>query len=192
MRMEHGADYDESDSRMVTQRVLELSLPDDDDGDSDGQPVHLQDLLDRYFFDNRVEQLERNLDAKYSDDKLKDSSKVRTNAWSILSMYPFYTPQSELGDSNTSYPADAPLVVPLLLKRYRVDSRGVVHRVKRSVIAPATVDVTKIVSQGSSRSTASGLNDKRDKAESVQRPHLFGPSTRAESLPLPPPYLGNE
>ncbi|KAJ2331687.1 hypothetical protein GGI00_003142 [Coemansia sp. RSA 2681] len=85
VRMVHGADYDESDSRMVTQRVLEISLFDDadDDGGPGGQPLKLQELLERYFFDNRVEQLERNLEAKDSDDKPKGPAKVRTNAWSI-------------------------------------------------------------------------------------------------------------
>ncbi|KAJ2438425.1 hypothetical protein GGF42_008299, partial [Coemansia sp. RSA 2424] len=186
VRMVHGADYDESDSRMVTQRVLEISLLDDADdggGGSGGQPLKLQELLERYFFDNRVEQLERNLKVKDSDDKPKGPAKVRTNAWAILSMYPFYTPQSELGDNTAAYPADAPLVIPLLIKRYCVDSHGAVHRIRRSVMVPLVMDVTSIVSQDSSR-------DNKDSTSSAYQP-------RSRGLPVssglsPPPYSSSE
>ncbi|KAJ2581933.1 hypothetical protein GGH95_001815 [Coemansia sp. RSA 1836] len=185
VRMVHGADYDESDSRMVTQRVLEISLLDDadDGGGAGGRPLKLQELLENYFFDNRVEQLERNLKVKDSDDKPKGPAKVRTNAWLILSMYPFYTPQSELGDNTAAYPADAPLVIPLLIKRYRVDSHGAVHRIRRSVMVPLTMDITSIVSQDSSR-------DNKDSTLSAYRP-------RSRVLPMssglsPPPYSSSE
>ncbi|KAJ2743210.1 hypothetical protein GGI20_003917 [Coemansia sp. BCRC 34301] len=195
VRMVHGADYDESDSRMVTQRVLELSLSDDDNGNDDGrssaeQPLQLQALVERYFFDNRVEQLERNLKAKDSDGKPTGASKVRTNAWSILSMYPFYTPQSELGVSNAVYPDDAPLVVPLLVKRYRVDSHGIVHRIRRRVIVPLTMDVTNIVSHSSTSGTAFELNNSKGSAASVCRPYLRGSSIMTGSSP--PPYTSSE
>ncbi|KAJ2489956.1 hypothetical protein IWW37_003586 [Coemansia sp. RSA 2050] len=197
VRMIHGADYDEADTRMVTQRVLELSLLDDDISDSLEQPVLLQSLLERYFFDNRVEQLERNLKA---NGKAGSPDKVRTNAWSILSMYPFYTPQSELGDSNSAYPVDAPLVVPLLIKRYRVDSQGAVHRIKRRVIAPVVLDMTNIISQGADRNTEAELQDRKCKPTAaseggetyvksqapMRQVHTRSNSKQCE--PSPPPY----
>ncbi|ORX70546.1 hypothetical protein DL89DRAFT_135933 [Linderina pennispora] len=37
VQMVHGADQDEADSRMVTQRVLELSLPDENEGKDNGK-----------------------------------------------------------------------------------------------------------------------------------------------------------
>ncbi|KAJ2812247.1 hypothetical protein H4S07_001530 [Coemansia furcata] len=200
VRMVHGADDDAADSRMVTQRVLELALI-DDDSDSLEHPAVLQSLLERYFFDNRVEQLERNLKA---DDKLNGIDKVRTNAWSILSVYPFYTPQSELGDSTASYPVDAPIVVPLLIKRYRVDSQGVVHRIKRRVIAPVVLDMTGIISQGTDRVVVADLKDRKGEPTSA---HEYGGvyskdpkpvrrvrsrSDSKQSEPLPPPYSGSE
>ncbi|KAJ1935316.1 hypothetical protein EC988_008523, partial [Linderina pennispora] len=171
VQMVHGADQDEADSRMVTQRVLELSLPDENEGkDSDRQgepremelspnnpfnkitppplparpavekPLLLQALLEQYFFDNRVEHLERILKTR-GGEGTGSSTKVHTNAWSFLSIYPFYTPQNEMGDSESSsmaadYPEGAPLILPLLIKRYKVDSRGHVQRVNRRVICP--------------------------------------------------------
>ncbi|KAJ2752932.1 hypothetical protein GGI19_003490 [Coemansia pectinata] len=204
VRMVHGADYDEADSRMVTQRVLELSLP-DDDSDSLEQPLLLQSLLERYFFDNRVEQLERSLKADGRDTKRsKVPDRVRTNAWSILSMYPFYTPQSELGDSNATYPVDAPLVVPLLVKRYRVDNQGVVHRIRRRVIAPVVLDMTNIISQGTDRDTSTELGDRKGRpTAALEGGDIFikspAPAHRArsrrkssQSEVSPPPYSSNE
>ncbi|KAJ2073426.1 hypothetical protein GGH13_002005 [Coemansia sp. S155-1] len=205
VRMVHGADYDEADSRMVTQRVLELSLP-DDDTDSLAQPLMLQSLLERYLFDNRVEQLERSLKADDGDTKRPEGpdSRVHTNAWSILSMYPFYTPQSELGDSNATYPVDAPLVVPLLIKRYRVDNHGAVHRVKRRVIAPVVLDMTSIISQGTDRDTAAELGDRKGRPTAalegddvfINR-HALAHQARSrrkssQSEVSPPPYSGSE
>ncbi|KAJ2881370.1 hypothetical protein H4R27_004130 [Coemansia aciculifera] len=204
VRMVHGADYDEADSRMVTQRVLELSLP-DDDSDSLEQPLLLQSLLERYFFDNRVEQLERSLKADGRDTKRsKVPDRVRTNAWSILSMYPFYTPQSELGNSNATYPVDAPLVVPLLVKRYRVDNQGVVHRIRRRVIAPVVLDMTNIISQGTDRDTSTELGDRKGRpTAALEGGDVFikspAPAHRArsrrkssQSEASPPPYSSNE
>ncbi|KAI8319980.1 hypothetical protein GQ54DRAFT_264374 [Martensiomyces pterosporus] len=153
VRMVHGADHDDADNRMVTQRVLELSFPDDGSDSTDGsKPLLLQAMLETYFFDNRVEHLERILKSRLSGGEEK-STKVHTNAWSFLSMYPFYTPQNELGDITAAklaaeYPEGAPLILPLLIKRYSVDSRGAVHRTRRRVIIPMVLDVTNIISTG--------------------------------------------
>ncbi|KAJ2029148.1 hypothetical protein IWW57_001842 [Coemansia sp. S610] len=201
VRMVHGADYDEADTRMVTQRVLELSLLDDDASDPLSQPALLQSLLESYFFDNRVEQLERNLKA---DDKADGPDKVRTNAWSILSMYPFYTPQSELGDSNSAYPVDAPLVVALLIKRYRVDSQGAVHRIKRRVIAPVVLDMANIIGQGTDHNTKAEMGDRKGKPSAAlqdgeptvksQTPthRVHSRSNSKQEELSPPPYTGSE
>ncbi|KAJ2081974.1 hypothetical protein H4R24_001953 [Coemansia sp. RSA 988] len=148
VRIVHGADYDAADSRMVTHRMVELALPDDDEK----RPLLLQELLESYFFDNRIESLERML--RDCSATAQSPVAVHTNAWAMLAMHPFYTPQSEMGDNTSAllaaeYPTDAPVVVPLLLKRYAVNNSGVVRRSSRRVIAPMVLDVTNIISEGS-------------------------------------------
>ncbi|KAJ2786444.1 hypothetical protein GGI15_001534, partial [Coemansia interrupta] len=176
VRMEHGADREAGDCRVATQRMLELSLP-PAETDEGPEALLLQALLEQYFFDNRVEQLERRL----------SSARVRTNAWSILSILPFYTPQSELGAGLAEYPADAPLIVPLLLKRYAADAQGTVRRVSRRVIIPLVLDVTNIVSEsGPGDSTA----DEKNQADGVSG-ESHRPSTTAAQQPQPPPYPGH-
>ncbi|KAJ2799818.1 hypothetical protein H4R20_004287 [Coemansia guatemalensis] len=147
MRIVHGADYEAADSRMVTHRMIELALPDNDEQ----RPLLLQELLESYFFDNRIESLERML--RDSSATAKAPVAVHTNAWAMLAMHPFYTPQSEMGDNASAllaaeYPSDAPVVVPLLLKRYGMDSHGAVRRSSRRVIAPMVLDITNIISEG--------------------------------------------
>ncbi|KAJ1890344.1 hypothetical protein LPJ81_005951, partial [Coemansia sp. IMI 209127] len=122
MRMVHGADHDAADCKMVTQRMVELAFP-EDSTTADDPPLLLQALLESYFFDNRVEQLERSLKSNAADPGGEPTAtKVRTNAWSFLSIYPFYTPQSELDGPGyagaAAYPDDAPFILPFLLKRY--------------------------------------------------------------------------
>ncbi|KAJ2823942.1 hypothetical protein IWW50_003565, partial [Coemansia erecta] len=228
--MEHGADADADDSRMVTQRVIELALPDnaapedpessvpdnlapedsesllpnnsvtgdpesphpDDSAPEDpalappdsNAPVPLHALLARHFFDNRVEHVEREL--RGNDEPVK----VRTGAWAMLAMHPFYTPQSEIGSdaADAEFLGAEPLVVPLLLKRYRGDSTGV-RRIACRVDVPVELDVTDIIS--TSRRAKSD-NDKegdqkgrnRDRGDSVWRAR----ESSSHGLAEPPPY----
>ncbi|KAJ1730483.1 hypothetical protein LPJ72_004453 [Coemansia sp. Benny D160-2] len=216
MRMVHGADHDTADCKMVTQRMVELSFPEEDsrnanensNGNSENgngkdstntsnteHPLLLQALLESYFFDNRVEQLERSLKSSSESGK-PTSTKVRTNAWSFLSMYPFYTPQSEFdihGPRSTAaaeYPDDAPFILPLLIKRYAVDERGRVHRVKRRVIIPMVLDVTNIISEGDDtrcvdEKTGSVGGTGGGQPARVSRAQTAGSE---QQTPLPPPY----
>ncbi|KAJ2656947.1 hypothetical protein IWW48_004770 [Coemansia sp. RSA 1200] len=209
MRMVHGADHDTADCKMVTQRMVELSFPEENsdsnsendsgkdstDASNKEHPLLLQALLESYFFDNRVEQLERSLKSSSESGK-PTSTKVRTNAWSFLSIYPFYTPQSEFdihGPRSTAtaeYPDDAPFILPLLIKRYAVDERGRVHRVKRRVIIPMVLDVTNIVSVGDDircvdEKTGSVGSSRGGQSARVSRAQTAGSE---QQTPLPPPY----
>ncbi|KAJ2851942.1 hypothetical protein IWW36_000715 [Coemansia brasiliensis] len=168
MRMVHGADADADDSRVVTQRAIELALPSEDDG----KAVGLQQLLARHFFDNRIEQLERELHMD-ADAPVR----VRTGAWAVLAMHPFYTPQSETGSDGASaeYPDNAPLVVPLLLKRYQAGPNAVL-RTGRHVAVPLQMDATDIIS-----THVAGDSKERAATTPVQRAAPGG-------QPLPPPY----
>ncbi|KAJ2453952.1 hypothetical protein EV183_001908 [Coemansia sp. RSA 2336] len=167
MRMVHGADSDANDSRVVTQRAIELALPSEDNG----HEVGLQQLLAKHFFDNRIEQLEREL---HMD--VDAPVRVRTGAWAVLAMHPFYTPQSEMGSDGASaeYPDNAPLVVPLLLKRYQAGPDAV-RRAGRHVAVPLQMDATEIIS-------THVASDSKDRAATtpVQR-------TQASDQ-APPPY----
>ncbi|KAI9501944.1 hypothetical protein BX070DRAFT_236218 [Coemansia spiralis] len=177
VRMVHGADYDAADCKVVTQRMLELAFP-----DAGSRPLLLQELLESYFFDNRVEQLER---------ILSGGAKVRTNAWSFLSMYPFYTPQSETGRAAASeYPEDAPVILPLLLKRYAMDSRGKVQRVDRRVIIPMVLDVTNIISMGDRHIAVEGGDKPSEQhAEGAETARTQPSDADADAdADAPPPY----
>ncbi|KAJ1959388.1 hypothetical protein GGI12_004364, partial [Dipsacomyces acuminosporus] len=225
VRMVHGADRDEADNRMVTHRVLELSFPDPSSEavyGADGEalvlssnnpfasriaekPLLLQAMLERYFFDNRVEHLERILKSQQIGGGEEVRTKVHTNAWSFLSMYPFYTPQNELGDSTAEklaaeYPEDAPLILPLLIKRYSVDGKGNVHRTNRRVIIPMVLDVTNIINTGNDllqdmddkkpeSSTSSSSSDafERDRQQALKVYRSDSGNADDESS-LPPPY----
>ncbi|KAJ2134364.1 hypothetical protein GGH17_002841 [Coemansia sp. RSA 788] len=174
VRMEHGADTDTDDSRIVTQRVIELALPDG------AASVPLHTLLAQHFFDNRIEHVERELRGGI------EPVKVRTNAWAMLAMHPFYTPQSEIGDSGAEYPSAAPLVVPLLLKRYRADAAGV-HRIARRVNVPTELDVTDIISSGQPLGDSKGAHgsDSGEPTYAVQRP--LDTASQAELPPYSAP-----
>ncbi|KAJ2723301.1 hypothetical protein GGI07_002729 [Coemansia sp. Benny D115] len=181
VRMVHGADSDEADNRMSTQRVLEVSLPPPDtskhpESPDPDRPVLLQELLEKHFFDNRVEQLERKLTAAAKEDQREQVS-VRINAWSMLSLLPFYTPQNETGDMAAEYPQDAPLIVPILVKRYATDDYGNVHRVKRRVIMPLVLDATSIISTNSDGL----LDDPKDRPPSST-------NRTANGNDVPPPW----
>ncbi|KAJ2546316.1 hypothetical protein EV175_005645, partial [Coemansia sp. RSA 1933] len=195
MRMVHGADNDAADCKMVTQRMIELSFPETSSTSSDTErPLLLQALLESYFFDNRVEHLERSLKEGGPGGQGSESlaTKVRTNAWSFLSIYPFYTPQSELGsngpDGAAEYPDDAPFILPLLIKRYAVDEQGDVQRVDRRVIIPMVLDVTDIVNSGDENRYAD--DNKPGNASLRSDPSVVqdsGQSQQEEDVPQPPP-----
>ncbi|KAI9481801.1 hypothetical protein BX667DRAFT_493291 [Coemansia mojavensis] len=168
MRMVHGADADAGDSRVVTQRAIELALPSEDNE----HEVGLQQLLAKHFFDNRIEQLERELHID-----VDAPVRVRTGAWAVLAMHPFYTPQSETGSDRASaeYPDNAPLVVPLLLKRYQAGPDAV-RRTGRHVAVPLQMDATDIIS-------THVVSDSKDRAATTPVQRAL-PSDQAP----PPPY----
>ncbi|KAJ1668502.1 hypothetical protein EV178_000535 [Coemansia sp. RSA 1646] len=203
MRMVHGADHDAADCKMVTQRMVELSFPESSsssssaEGGDEDQPLLLQALLESYFFDNRVEQLERSLRSSPAEPGAgkPTSTKVRTNAWSFLSIYPFYTPQSEFDSygpdsaGSSGYPDDAPFILPLLIKRYAVDERGAVRRVNRRVIIPMVLDVTNIISTGDESRHAD--DGKPGGASESNAPPVFraqGADAAGAGQAVPPPY----
>ncbi|PIA15423.1 hypothetical protein COEREDRAFT_81976 [Coemansia reversa NRRL 1564] len=184
MRIVHGADYDAADSRTVTHRMIELALPDEGE-----RPLLLQELLESYFFDNRIESLERML--RDSNSTAQTPVAVHTNAWAMLAMHPFYTPQNEAADHASAllaaeYPSDAPVVVPLLLKRYNVDRHGAVRRSSRRVIVPMVLDITNIVSEGGGASMA--MQDSKGVPPPTAPMQTAVRHDGAFAEGLPPPY----
>ncbi|KAJ2616286.1 hypothetical protein H4S08_000845 [Coemansia sp. RSA 1365] len=184
MRIVHGADYEAADSRTVTHRMIELALPDEGE-----RPLLLQELLESYFFDNRIESLERML--RDSNSAAQTPVAVHTNAWAMLAMHPFYTPQNEAADHASAllaaeYPSDAPVVVPLLLKRYSVDRHGAVRRSSRRVIAPMVLDITNIVSEGGG--VAMNMQDSKGVPPPAAPMQAVVRHDEAFAETLPPPY----
>ncbi|OMH84422.1 hypothetical protein AX774_g2051, partial [Zancudomyces culisetae] len=161
----HGGKQETSDEKVVTQRMMELPVTIDNDSSQEGQQqeaagpassasstensdeskdeVYMQDLVERYFLDNMVEQIERQTE---SDCK----AKIRTNGWSFLEILPYYVAESELGirtaATRDEYP-DERLVFPVMLKRYKSDDYGNIQRVNSKVVAPLCIDITRLVKQ---------------------------------------------
>ncbi|KAJ1844192.1 hypothetical protein LPJ73_005246, partial [Coemansia sp. RSA 2703] len=83
------------------------------------------------------------------------------------------------------YPDDAPLILPLLIKRYATDMSGAVRRINRRVITPLVLDVTNIVSSGR---PSEGMTENA-KDNSTGGLHRSGYKSEANAVqPSPPPY----
>ncbi|KAJ1970058.1 hypothetical protein IWQ62_000218 [Dispira parvispora] len=106
-------------------------------------PLHLKDLLVHHFYNTRITGIERPLKHKEIESTI-----FQTDAWSMLELFPFYGPQNELGDmvpaSAAIFPEDT-LVLPLMLKRYRMGPTGEITKIHRPIVIPHTIDFTAFV-----------------------------------------------
>ncbi|KAJ1658485.1 hypothetical protein IWQ61_002284 [Dispira simplex] len=109
----------------------------------DTTPLHLKDLLVHHFYNTRITGIERPL-----KHKEVESTVFQTDAWSMLELFPFYGPQNELGDmvpaSAAIFPEDT-LVLPLMLKRYRMGPTGEITKIRQPIVIPHTIDFTAFV-----------------------------------------------
>ncbi|KAI9024233.1 hypothetical protein DFJ74DRAFT_74980 [Hyaloraphidium curvatum] len=145
-RILHGAREEVDDTKYSAERVLALDIPEHYADSRD--PVPLERLLEAFFFENRLE-ITREVEAApidFGDERKRapaPTAHLTVPAFSALKILPFYTPQSQAGDStdassamwgdNLASPQDgsppsyasvttpAPrrsLVLPMLVKRY--------------------------------------------------------------------------
>lgn len=117
------------DERMATERVLWLSLPCADDMSLKKTTSQFKNLLNDYFFGNRLEGIRRN--------------STVVNAWKARRILPWYTPMRETGEvaainDETSFRA---LPVPFALKRYSANG----HKSRVHVDLPPRIDFSDFV-----------------------------------------------
>jgi hypothetical protein len=139
LRLLHGAESVNEDEKLVSERLLQLSIPES------RNLWMLEELLSEHFFGSRVEGLRRSV----KDDASGKEHDVTLNAWSTLSICPFWTMESESGQyTSRQYGefSDKRLALPIALKRYRLERRynGNVH-------IPLEMDFSTFVLQGSSK-----------------------------------------
>ncbi|KAI8812655.1 hypothetical protein BJ742DRAFT_793226 [Cladochytrium replicatum] len=154
----HGGRFDTDDERVVTERMLQLSIPEkEEEGDAGGgassgigfgrrrgaaraansTALLLEDLLMSYFFNNKVN-VQRAAESKGAGMEM-----IFQDAWQMNRLLPFFTPQNEAGDSindaTTAEFGEHPVVLPMMLKRYRFSKSGKIKRVGRHVLVPPEI-----------------------------------------------------
>ncbi|KAK9762970.1 hypothetical protein K7432_010769 [Basidiobolus ranarum] len=149
VKLHHYGDMDDDDGRIVTERIFQLSINSEDTSLDSTQPIPLESILVNYFFNNKVTGIRRNVE--------KLGSEETVDAWSVMELLPFYSPQNELGADLGALSTDFPeqnIIVPLSLKRYGIDSDGGSIRIDRRVDIPPLIDFSSFVSHQSDNSNA--------------------------------------
>ncbi|KAJ3355047.1 hypothetical protein GGF32_002190 [Allomyces javanicus] len=157
----HGGHADANDDmRIVTERCLALAIPDPKCKD----PVHLEQLLASYFFDNRVSQIWRKVPKRHAHGPVDQVPRVRrfdssvsvesfmttkVDGWSMMKLLPFLAGEDEAGERSTllspsSPTADQRMLVPMVLKRYYLKDQGpgkpsLPKRCARQVLVPMDI-----------------------------------------------------
>lgn len=167
MRLFHGANRDTDDDRVMTDRVLSLSMP----SNSVAQPIRLERILFDHFYNSIVIGVKRQVDCPDINDSLPGSpqshasrssipkkmavteqrQEVAVNAWQVLELLPFYSGMNEQGEQirsqdRGSFP-DSRMVLPIVLKRYNYDSRGRYIKDQRTVQVPASINFNQFLNQ---------------------------------------------
>ncbi|KAI8336863.1 hypothetical protein EDC96DRAFT_568326 [Choanephora cucurbitarum] len=177
IRLFHGANKDSDDDRVMTDRTLSLSIPDDDRPE-----VRLEDILVDYFYNSTITGIRRQVNP-HDDDAIHENvaasptiqslmeekpnlerllirrpshidppqQQVAVTAWQVLELLPFYSATNEQGISISSQLGasfpDTHMILPIVLKRYRYDHAGGSHKMKRRVEIPVTIDFNRFVNQ---------------------------------------------
>eukprot|EP00842_Homolaphlyctis_polyrhiza_P002150 jgi/Hompol1/2936/HPOL_006235-RA len=157
----HGGRHSSDDSRMFTERLIQISVADSADAG-----VLFEDLLYDHFFDNHV-QVERDSEAgneagpsiqisvdgasngaSTSSSATSAAAKKAVEAWQSSRLLPFLTPQSESGDRSRDIPLErsATVTVPFIIKRYSFNHQnGVSTRIGRRVYIPTEIPFGQFV-----------------------------------------------
>ncbi|KNE57600.1 hypothetical protein AMAG_03290 [Allomyces macrogynus ATCC 38327] len=168
----HGGRADANDDmRIVTERCLALAIPDPKCKD----PVHLEQLLASYFFDNRVSQIWRKVPKRHARGPVDQVPRVRrfdssvsvesfmttkVDGWSMMKLLPFLAGEDEAGERSTlllpsSHTADQRMLVPMVLKRYYLKDQGpgkppLPKRCARQVLVPMDIRFDAFTTDSSS------------------------------------------
>lgn len=93
---------------------------------------------------------------------------AEVDAWQAMELLPFYSSSNEQGDSvddsNKQHYLDTHLVLPIVLKRYKLDPRGGGRYSKesRTVLVPEIIPFRQFVNQNSGNAVCSQCNAKMD------------------------------
>ncbi|KAL1924769.1 uncharacterized protein VTP21DRAFT_4423 [Calcarisporiella thermophila] len=144
VKLMHGAKEDVDDNRLVTERLIPLSIPAGHPTIAPDGPLRLEEVLSENFFGNLVSDVRRMVP---QDEK--SSVEISVRAWQVLELLPFYSSLNEQGDEVQAYSYQFPdesMVLPLCLKRYRYNHQGHSSRIKRQIFVPASLDFSPFVS----------------------------------------------
>ncbi|KAI8636704.1 ubiquitin carboxyl-terminal hydrolase-domain-containing protein [Parasitella parasitica] len=160
IRLFHGANKDTDDDRVMTDRTLTLSIP-DNSNDSTKEDVKLQDILVDYFYNNIITGVRRQVDCDVEQNVTENMAEANSKngmrdeqavtAWQVLELLPFYTASNEQGEPiktqvDSSFP-DTHMILPIVLKRYRYNNSGGSVKMKTHVEIPPTIDFNRFVNQ---------------------------------------------
>ncbi|KAI9033832.1 ubiquitin carboxyl-terminal hydrolase-domain-containing protein [Phycomyces nitens] len=164
IRLFHGANTDSDDDRVMTDRLLMLSIPDGDGTNT----TQLETVLINHFYNSMVTGVKRQIDySAYAISPQSTSSylvdvpekkkpvehheEVAVTAWQVLELLPFYSATNEQGTSiktqvENSFP-DSNMILPIVLKRYHYDNYGGCTKLSTQVEIPATIPFNEFVNQ---------------------------------------------
>lgn len=179
MRLFHGAEKDVDDDKLMTDRVLSLAIPSENEQQQPPPPIRLESILFDHFYNNIVTGVKRRVDYHEPNASAPASPKstvsamslpkkvnvmerrqeVAVNAWQVLELLPFYTGMNEQGvqiksQSQGSFP-DSRMVLPIILKRYHYNSRGQQFKDRSHVQVPANIQFHQFVNQNADQPTCS-------------------------------------
>ncbi|KAI8876219.1 cysteine proteinase [Backusella circina FSU 941] len=159
IRLFHGANRDTDDDRVMTDRMVALSIP-----ENTKDIIPLETILVDYFYNNIItgvkRQVERDIFASpsassfLSDKKMdiseQEDQEVAVTAWQVLELLPFYSASNEQGDSiqtqvDSSFP-DTHMILPIVLKRYCYRN-GVSTKIATKVDIPPNIDFNRFVNR---------------------------------------------
>ncbi|KAF9437883.1 hypothetical protein BGZ76_010760 [Entomortierella beljakovae] len=163
-RLLHGARFSADDDKVITERMLQIAIPCDDDnpGSSSSKSLTpnfnpkashhgaypLEELVDRYFYDNTLTGIRR-LISSGTGAPLSPGVEVPVSAWQVLELLPFYSSSNEQGGSvratQSQYPSNT-VILPLILKRYSFGADMQAHRTNTLIDIPRRLDFTRFVS----------------------------------------------
>jgi len=168
-RLLHGARVSADDDKVITERMLQISIPTPEPGSSKnpspsstpspalidpaghGSPMNdilsLEQLLAQHFYDNTLTGIRR-LVSSGTGAPLSPGVEVPVSAWQVLELLPFYSSTNEQGGiihaSQSQYPADV-VILPLILKRYSFGADGRARRIGTPVDIPRRIDFSRFV-----------------------------------------------
>ncbi|KAG0168653.1 hypothetical protein DFQ30_004456 [Apophysomyces sp. BC1015] len=162
MRLFHGANKDADDDRVMTDRLLSLSVP-------PARSAKLESILIDHFYNSTVTGVKRQVDyhecvpssplstTSMASMTFKKASVVECQeevdvaAWQVLELLPFYSAANEQGETivthaKLSFP-DSHMILPIVLKRYQYDDSGGCVKIQSRVEIPLTIPFHQFVNK---------------------------------------------